>query len=83
MIPQHVSTLIADLGGLLFQGYALHLLVAYSLKRKFRNEKPGSWTIRGMIDRWRIELIFAAVLVPQWADWLPKLLARVVGGPTP
>lgn len=47
------------------------LLVYYSIHRKFKEAKPkGFWE---RIDRWRVEIIIAGVLIPQWADWLPKM----------
>ena len=58
----------------------LHELVRYSLGRKFRNDPaPSKRTWRMWFDRWRIEIIFAAVLVPQWADWAPALLSLIPG----
>lgn len=48
------------------------LLVYYSIHRKFKTEKPKNLWER--IDRWRVEIIIAGVLIPQWADWLPHLL---------
>lgn len=58
----------------------LHELVRYSLGRQFKkDDKPAKWTWRMWFDRWRIEIIFAAVLVPQWADWAPALLSLIPG----
>ncbi len=58
----------------------LHELVRYSLGRKFKDDgKPDKRTWRMWFDRWRIEIIFAAVLVPQWADWAPALLSLIPG----
>lgn len=54
-------------------------LVRYSLGRKFKADKPNKRTWRMWFDRWRIEIIFAAVLVPQWADWAPNLLSLIPG----
>ena len=46
-------------------------LVYYSIHRKFKLEgRNGFW---GRLDRWRVEIIIAGVLIPQWADWLPKM----------
>ena len=58
----------------------LHELVRYSLGRKFKTDNPARRTMRMWIDRWRIELIFAAVLVPQWADWFPKIASLIIPG---
>ena len=57
----------------------LHELVKYSLGRKFKDDPPAKRTWRMWLDRWRIEIIFAAVLVPQWADWAPALLSLIPG----
>lgn len=56
-----------------------HELVKYSLGRKFKDDKPDKRTWRMWFDRWRIEIIFAAVLIPQWADWAPNLLSLIPG----
>lgn len=57
---------------LVFNLAALSLLTYYSMRRRFKNEKVKS--VLDFIGRWRIEIIFAGVLIPQWADWLPRLL---------
>ena len=57
----------------------LHELVRYSINRQFQDDRPAKRTWRMWFDRWRIEIIFAAVLVPQWADWAPALLSLIPG----
>lgn len=58
--------------------FGLGFLMLYSVLRRFKNEKPK--TMMERLDRWRIEIIFAAVLVPQWADWFPKLIPKIFTG---
>ncbi len=58
----------------------LHELVRYSLARKFKNDTPSERTWRMWIDRWRVEIIFASVLIPQWADWIPNLTSALIPG---
>ncbi len=77
MNPEIIK-LIADISieiqASLFNGLMLWLLVSYELRRKHQIEKPKK--LGGWIYYLRIEIIFAAVLVPQWADWLPRLIDK-------
>lgn len=69
-----LALIIAEIPGHFFNAFALWLLVHYELKRKHKIEKPK--TIFGWIYYLRIEIIFGAVLIPQWADWLPRLVDK-------
>lgn len=73
-MTKEIAMILAEIPGHIFQGFALWLLVNYELKRKHQIEKPK--TILSWIYYLRIEIIFAAVLIPQWADWLPKLIDK-------
>ena len=55
-------------------------LVYYSVHRKFKDDNPKTRTWKMWIDRWRVELIIGAVLVPQWADWFPAVVNRFLPG---
>jgi len=73
-MSKELALIIAEIPGYIFHGFTLWLLVYYELHRKHQIEKPknkGGW-----IYYLRVEIIFAAVLVPQWADWLPKLIDK-------
>lgn len=64
---------VKGIGYYVFQGFVFWCLVYYSIHRRFKAEKPGG--LIEYIDRFRIEIIAAAVLIPQWAEWLPKLFS--------
>ena len=53
------------------------LLVWYELHRKWdklETDAKGLASVVALVTRYRVAWIIAAVLVPDWADILPKLL---------
>ena len=74
MFNQQLIQIYAEIPGQVFQAFGLGLLVYYELKRKHQIEKPKNFL--GWIYYLRVEIIFAAVLVPKWADWLPRLIDK-------
>jgi hypothetical protein len=66
-----------NLTRLIITCFGLGTLVLYSIKRRFKAEKPSG--LFSGIEYYRIEIIHAAVLVPQWADWLPAVIAKTFG----
>ena len=73
-MSKELVAILTNVPGYVFQGFALWLLIKYSLDRKHQIEKPKN--LAGWIYYLRIEIIFAGVLIPQWADWLPKAFEK-------
>jgi len=71
MGPQAISALMDGLVSIA----GLGCLVYYGVNRKWNKDELADKQIGFVkfIIRYRIEIIIAAVLVPQWADWLPSL----------
>lgn len=75
MGPQSITALMDGL--VTMTGFVC--LVYYSINRKWAKDHlekvlKGPAVVFIPLLRYRVELIIMAVLVPQWADWLPKLL---------
>jgi len=80
MGPQAIAALMEgmNLPHIIVSCFGLWLLVKYSLNRKWPKDHlearfKGPLLPLVLFIRYRVEIIIAGVLVPQWATWVPNL----------